>query len=117
MPGLGTDSRLSQDASPNHRPGPPCLNCLRASSWGGRCLSPRFLKSRQLLRARESQEDYDCRPSPITPSSCPGPPENPFPVGEDVIIISHIKATCKRHSQNGSVTDVRVGWGSREEGD
>lgn len=91
MPGLGTDSRLSQDASPNHRPGPPCLNCLRASSWGGRCLSPRFLKSRQLLRARESQEDYDCRPSPITPSSCPGPPENPFPVGEDVIIIATLK--------------------------
>lgn len=45
MPGLGTNSRLGQDASPNHGPGPPCLNCLRASSWGGRCLSLRFLKS------------------------------------------------------------------------
>ena len=116
-PGLDADSRLSQDASPNHGPGPPCLNCLRASSWGGHCLSPRFLKSRQLLRARESREDYDCRPSPITPSSCPGPPGESLPSMWGCHHHSHIKATCKQHSQNGSMTDVCVGWGSREEGD
>lgn len=73
MPGPGADSSLGQDASPNHGPGPPCLNCLQAPSGGGCGLALRFLKSRQILRAQESREDYDCRPPPITSSSCPGP--------------------------------------------
>ncbi|CAI9168452.1 unnamed protein product [Rangifer tarandus platyrhynchus] len=102
MPGPGADSSLGQDASPNHGPGPPCLNCLRAPSGGSCGLTLRFLKSRQILRAQESREDYDCRPPPITPSSCPGPRRIPSQSAlEDPVATAPAGSLCLGRQESG----------------